>query len=178
MRRAMETDPHRWIAAVRLSHDRLASLVKPLTPEQLRGPSYHDWSIAEVVGHLGSGAESFMGWIDAAIERKDPPGPEAMQPIWDAWNARSPEDKVRDGLAYDERVVQRFESLTGEELARRHLSLFGMELDAAGLARVRLSEHAVHSWDIAVALDPSAQVFPEAVDLLIDTLGFLAGRIG
>src|SRR5438270_6386924 len=59
-----------------------------------------------------------------------------------------------------------------------HLNLFGMELDAAGLLRLRLAEHALHTWDIAVALDPTAQLAPDAVALLIDTLGFLAGRVG
>ena len=41
---------------------------------------------------------------------------------------------------------------------------------------MRLSEHAVHTWDIAVALDPAATVAPDAVGLLIDTLGPLVAR--
>jgi len=59
-----------------------------------------------------------------------------------------------------------------------HLDLFGMQLDAAGLARFRVAEAAVHSWDIAVALDPAATVSAKVVDLLIDTLGLIAGRTG
>lgn len=59
-----------------------------------------------------------------------------------------------------------------------HLDLFGMQLDAAGLARLRVAEAAVHSWDIAVALDPAATVSAKVVDLLIDTLGLIAGRTG
>lgn len=174
----METDPHRWIAELRHSQDRLASLVRPLTPEQLRGPSYHDWTIAQVLGHLGSQAELFMGWLTAAVERTDPPGRDAMQPVWDAWNARSPGAQAADSLAYNERLVQRFKGLTDDQLAHMHLNLFGMELDAVNLARMRLAEHAVHTWDIAVALDPSALVAPDAVALLIDTLGLIAGRTG
>ena len=54
----MERDPRIWIAVLRNSHERLASLVSPLTPEQLRGPAYPtEWSIAQVLSHLGSGAE-------------------------------------------------------------------------------------------------------------------------
>jgi hypothetical protein len=53
-----------------------------------------------------------------------------------------------------------------------------MELDTTGLLRMRLGEHAVHTWDIAVALDPAAQVSASAVDLLVDTLDMLAGRAG
>ena len=50
-----------------------------------------------------------------------------------------------------------------------------MDLDIAGLARMRLSEHAIHTWDIAVALDPAATVAADAVGLLIDTLDQVAG---
>ena len=174
----METDPHPWIAALRKSQDRLSSLVQPLTREQLRGPSYHAWSIAEVLGHMGSQAEIFMGWVTNALEGTEPAGREAMQPVWDAWNARTPEDKAADSLRVNERLVQRFEGLSEDELARMHLNLFGMELDAAGLPRLRLAEHALHTWDIAVALDSTAQVAPDAAALLVDTLGFLAGHVG
>jgi hypothetical protein len=51
-----------------------------------------------------------------------------------------------------------------------------MDLDATGLARMRLSEHAVHTWDVAAALDPAATVAADAVDLLIDTLGQMVAR--
>jgi uncharacterized protein (TIGR03083 family) len=158
---------------------------QPLSPEQLRGPSYHDWTIAQVLGHLGSQAEIFtgqpdssLGWVDAAVEGTDPPGHESMQPVWDAWDARTPGEQAADSIAYNERLVQRFERLTDPELAGMHLNLFGMELDAVGLPRLRVAEHAIHTWDIAVALDPAARVAPDAVDLLIDTLAFIAGRVG
>jgi hypothetical protein len=43
---------------------------------------------------------------------------------------------------------------------------------------MRVGEHAVHTWAVAVALDPAATVAPDAVGLLIDTLGPLAARTG
>lgn len=172
----MESNPHTWIKAVRDSHENLASIVRPLTPERLNGPSYHSWSIAEVLGHLGSQAELFMGWVNAGVEGTDPPGRDAMQPVWDAWNSRSPREKAADSIEYDQRLVERLEALTEEQLKNIHLNLFGMKLDAAGLARMRLGEHAIHTWDIAVAVDPMARVQPEAVVLLIDNLGSVAGR--
>lgn len=175
----LEIDPHRWIAALHDWQDRLASIVRPLTPDQLRSQSYDtEWSIAQVLSHLGSQAELFMGWLSAAVERTEPPGRESMQPVWDAWNGRSPEEQAGDSLEYNERLVRRFEALTDDQLAGMHLSLFGMELDAVGLARLRLAEHALHTWDIGVALDPAAQVAPESVALLIDALGFIAKRAG
>jgi hypothetical protein len=53
-----------------------------------------------------------------------------------------------------------------------------MDLDVIGLVKLRLGEHAVHSWDVAVALDSAATVSAEAVGLLIDGLGPLIGRAG
>ena len=43
---------------------------------------------------------------------------------------------------------------------------------------MRLSEHAVHTWDVAVALDPAAEVAPDAVELLLVQLPMLAGWTG
>ena len=36
-------------------------------------------------------------------------------------------------------------------------------LDAAGLIRLRLSEHAIHVWDVAVRHDPGASVADDAI---------------
>lgn len=175
---ATERDARRLIRALRHSQDRLASITEPLTPEQLREPSYHSWTIAQVLGHLGSGAELWQGRFTAALEGTDPPGQETFQPVWDAWNARSPEVQSRDGVAYNEREVQRLERLTDDELARMHLNVFGTERDAAGMVRMYLGEHAMHTWDIAVALDPTAQVGADAAPLLFDLLSVIAAYTG
>jgi hypothetical protein len=75
--------------------------------------------------------------------------------------------------------VQRLEQLTDEELAKVKLPFFGMDLDAVGMIRLRLGEHAMHTWDIAVSADPAALVSPDAVTLLIDNVPqFLAPRLG
>lgn len=174
----METDSRSSIRALRNSQDRLASIVHPLTPEQLRRPSYHSWTIAQVLSHMGSQAEVNQGRIAAAREGTEAPGQEAIEPIWDAWNARTPDEQARDSIAYNEREIRRLEGLTDADLSRMHLNLFGMELDGAGLVRLWLGEHALHTWDIAVALDPAAQVSPEAAALLIDSLPFLVGFAG
>jgi hypothetical protein len=43
---------------------------------------------------------------------------------------------------------------------------------------MRLSEHALHTWDVAVTFDPAARVAPDAVDLLIDRLALMTGFMG
>jgi len=173
----METRPAPWISALRHSHDLLRAAAEPLDAGQLRRPSYDPgWSIAQVLSHLGSQAEIFGLFLNAGLSGQDPPGRDAFPPIWQAWSERSPQAQAADALHADKAVTERFESLDAGQLERLRLRLFGMDLDAAGLARLRLSEHAVRTWDIAVALDPAATVAPDAVVLLIDTLGRLAAR--
>ena len=172
-------DARAWIGVVRGSHDRLGSLIDALTPDLLTGPSYcRDWTVAQVLSHLGSGAEIFSLFVNAAASGEAAPGRDTFQPIWDSWNDRPPERQAADCRAADGASVARFESLTDDELSTLHLAAFGMELDATGLARMRLSEHAVHTWDVAVALDPNATISPDAVAFLLDHLGQLAGRTG
>ena len=56
------------------------------------------------------------------------------------------------------------------------MTVFGpAPLDLAGFLALRLSEHAVHVWDVAVTFDPAARVAPDAVDLLMDSLPMIAG---
>jgi uncharacterized protein (TIGR03083 family) len=174
-----QADADPWTVALRRSHQRLRAAVDPLGPDQVRGSSYcREWSIAQVVSHLGSQAEIFGRFLAAAVQGQDPPDRDAFPPIWDAWNARSPDAQVADGLKADEATLVMFESLGPEQRQQLHLHLFGMDVDTTGLARMRLGEHAVHTWDVAVALDPEAELAPDAVALLVDTIGQLAARTG
>ena len=176
----MEQDPRVWIATLRNSHERLASVVKPLSPEQLRGQSYDtDWNVAQVLSHLGSGAEISLMGLPGALGQAEPVDRAAFQPVWDTWNAKSPDDQAADALVSDEKYVTALERLSDDDLARISLQFFGMDLDAVGLTRLRLGEHAIHTWDVAVSFDPAARVAPDAVSLLIDNVPqFLAPRLG
>ena len=140
----MQTSPDAWIGALRHSHDRLQALVEPLGQDQLQQRSYaSEWSIAQVLSHLGSGAQIFSLFLDAGLAGQDPPGREAFGPIWSTWNAKDPQAQASDALRADQATLERFESLDADEQARLHLKMFGMELGATGLARMRLGEHAV-----------------------------------
>jgi len=175
-----QSNPRVWIATLRRSHDRLLSLVGPLNPEQVSGPSYcRDWSIAQVLSHLGSGAEIAMMMLPSALGQAEPVDRAAFQPIWDRWNAMSPDDQAAAGLVADAQHVQTLDQLSDEDLASISYQFLGMTLDAVGLIRLRLGEHALHTWDVAVALDPAAEVAPDAANLLIDNVPrFLAPRLG
>ncbi|HEY7146096.1 MAG TPA: maleylpyruvate isomerase family mycothiol-dependent enzyme [Streptosporangiaceae bacterium] len=176
----MESDPHVWIAALRRSHDRLVSLIRPLDASAVRGPSYcRDWTIAQVMSHLGSGAEIALMMLPVALGEAEPLGAGAFQPVWDVWNGKSPDDQVADALQADEKHVLALEQLSDAQLAGVNFPFLGLELDAAGLVRLRLGEHALHSWDVAVTADPAAAVAPDAAELLVDNVAaFIAPRLG
>jgi len=174
----LEPDPRRWIAVLRASQARLRALVTPLSSADLRVQSYDtDWTVAQVLSHLGSQAEIFQLFLDAALSGRQPPGNEAFPPVWDAWNKREPEQQAHDSLEANDGFITRIEGLSDESL-NAPIKVFGMDLLIGDLSRLRVGEHAVHSWDIAVAFDPTAVVSADAVALLIDTVAMLAARAG
>jgi uncharacterized protein (TIGR03083 family) len=174
----VDNAPRALIAALRNSHERLAALAAAMTDAQLTGPSYDtDWTVAQVLSHLGSGAEIALLALEAALGGP-PMDRGAMEAIWAAWNAKSPQQQAADCLPADDAHIKRLDGLSGADLDGISLDLFGMHLDAAGLIRMRLAEHAVHTWDVAVALDAAAEVAPDAVELLLEQLPMIAGWTG
>jgi uncharacterized protein (TIGR03083 family) len=168
-----------WIRALRGSQDRFASLVSPLEGDAVSGPSYaSEWSIAQVASHLGSQAEIFAMFLDAGTSGTDAPGLDEFKPIWAVWDNKAPQAQVTDSVRANEELTARIEGLSDSERAAFRLALFGMDLDLAGLTGMRLGEHAMHVWDIAVALDPTAEITPDAVELLVDSLPTMAARVG
>jgi uncharacterized protein (TIGR03083 family) len=168
------SDPRALIGILRTSHNRLAALAGPLGPDQLRAQSYDtDWTVAQVLSHLGSGAEIATLNLAAALGGAGQIDQSAFPPIWEAWNNRTPQAQAADALTWDEQHVSRLEQLTDEQLAGIRLEFFGRQLDAAGLIRMRLSEHAVHTWDVAVVGDPAAAVLPAAVPEALEQIGSL-----
>jgi uncharacterized protein (TIGR03083 family) len=113
--------------------------------------------------------------LDAGLAGEDPPGREVAQPIWDVWNAKDPAAQAKDSIEANRRLVERFEALNGADF---RLNLFGLERDLDGLAQLRLNEHTLHSWDVAVALDPKATLAPDATALVVDNLGAIVRWTG
>jgi uncharacterized protein (TIGR03083 family) len=168
-----------WLAALRRSHERMTAVVGGLTDEQAMLRSYADeWSLAQVASHLGSQAEIFELFLTAGLTGGDAPDGDTIVPIWDRWNALAPRSQLADSVSANEHFIARMEHLEPEQQDAFALSLFGSDVDIAGLTALRVGEHALHTWDIAVALDPAATVAPDAVELLIDTLPQRAAAAG
>jgi uncharacterized protein (TIGR03083 family) len=172
-------DPSAWIGAVRRSHDRFIDLVAPLDEQGVQARSYDaEWSIAQVASHLGSQAEIFTLFLTAGLSGGDAPGGEQFGPIWDRWNNLPPGQQVAGSVTANERFLSQLEELSDEQRSGFGLSMLGADQDLVGLTALRLGEHAVHTWDVAVALDPAAVVAADAVELLLDTLPATAALAG
>jgi uncharacterized protein (TIGR03083 family) len=149
-----------WLAALVASHQRLAAAVGPLSAREVIARSYaSEWSIAQVLAHLGSGVAEF-------------------EPLWERWNTKSPEDQVSDALVADQAFLDQIEALDKKQRQGWHLSMFGGDQTLTDILRMRLGEHAVHTWDVVVTRERDATLAADATELLVDTLGPLVARAG
>ncbi len=95
------------IAELRANHDRLRAVVEGLTDDQLSAQSGAEkWTIADVLSHLGSGAEiarysllTALGDDGSATDRP------TNQDVWDRWNALPPTEQASGFLESDLRLV-------------------------------------------------------------------------
>lgn len=164
---------------LRASHERLEDATRPLTDQEIAGPSYcKDWSTAQVLSHIGSGAQIFGLLLDAGLAGAETPGRDEMSRVWDVWNAMSPTEQARNSLNADSEFLDRVAAVPAAELDAMRMTLFGAPAGAARLLELRLFEHAIHTWDVIVIRDPDAEVAGDAVAWMVDRLDPLAGRSG
>ncbi len=175
----------RTIVALRLTHDQTVSLVESLTPEQLTGPSgASEWTVAQVLSHLGSGSEIGLAGYRAALDGTPAPGSDFNPRVWERWNAMSPQGQASGFLEHDALLVETLEALTPEqrESTLVDLGFLPAPVPLATAAGMRLNETAQHAWDIAVTLDPLATISSDTADVLVEHfdggIGFLLGFIG
>jgi uncharacterized protein (TIGR03083 family) len=166
----------RTVTALRSEHDVLAGLVRTLTDDQLAATSgAAEWSVAQALSHLGSGAE--IGRAPIARAAGETVAAEDNQTIWARWDASAPRAQAEGFLEYNGRWLETVEALTPEQ--RSSLTVdFGFLPEPVSLLTalgMRLSEVANHSWDVRVALDPHAGVDANSAPVLID---LLAGPVG
>lgn len=154
---------------------RLRDLVEPLSPEELRARAYpSEWTVADVLSHLGSGAVISTLRVDEVLGGAEV----APQPIWDEWNAKDPDAKAADALQADRAFLERLDALTDDERDRFRFAMGPMSFDHAGFIRLRINEHVLHSWDIAVVFDPAAPLPSDGVGVVLEALAMIARFVG
>jgi uncharacterized protein (TIGR03083 family) len=154
---------------------RLRALVAGYDDEQLERPSYAtEWTVADVLSHLGSSAVLMGRRLEAGLAGAPLPDDDA-QPVWDEWNAKSPRAKADDALVEDERLDRVFAAVGDEDRARIEFPFGPLSVSFDTAAALRLNEHALHTWDIEVMSDAAAGLPTDAAGVIIDNLG-LVGR--
>src|SRR6476646_9547356 len=104
------------LSELRASSDRLRSLVEPLDDAALERSAYpSEWSIADVLSHLGSGAVIMQRRLVDTLEGRESPDDFAPA-VWDTWNAKSALAKADDALVADQALVDALAALTEGDL--------------------------------------------------------------
>ncbi len=172
------------IAELRATHDRLRAQVESLSPDQLTGPSGADsWTVADVLSHLGSGAEIARGTLVAALGDGTEERP-SNEEVWDRWNALSPDEQAAGVLASDASLVELYEGLTPEQRENTSVDLgfLPAPVPLVTALAMRLNEQVLHEWDVRVAVDPGAALTDTAAELLLqhyrEGMSFMLGFIG
>lgn len=181
----MTTLADRTITELRRVHDDLAARVAALTDDDLtRTSGASDWTVAQVLSHLGSAAEIRTAGLHAALTGAEAPGPDFNPGVWDGWNAKGPRQQANDYVASEAAGLALVEGLTAGQRAELlvPVGFLPQPLDVASWGGLWLNEAAQHSWDVRVATDPDARVDSAAADVLLEhftgALGFLLGFSG
>lgn len=170
----------RTIAALRANHETLADLVPTLSDDDLAKPSgATEWSVAQALSHLGSGAE--IGRKPIANAAGEPVDAEENQAVWARWNAASPADQAAEFVKHNEAYLDTVEALSPaqREDLRVDLGFLPEPVPLSVALGMRLNEVANHAWDVRVGVDQTATVDAESAELLVELfrgpLGFLLG---
>jgi uncharacterized protein (TIGR03083 family) len=166
------------LTVLRASVARLDAIVGGFDADGIRAQAYPtEWSVADVVSHLGSAAVINQARLDAALAGTELPD-DFPQSVWDEWNAKAPDAKAVDGLRADRAFLEQAEALSDADRARVQYSLGPLDVDFARHVQLRLNEHVLHTWDIEVVLDPNAALPTDAAAFIVDQLGMLAQWTG
>ncbi len=162
------------VEALRASVARLRDLVSTMSHADLTRPAYpSEWSIADVLSHIGSGAVIMHRRLDdtrAGLATPDDFAPR----VWDTWNAKTPTAQRDDALAADAALLVGIDTVTVDERGSFTLDMGPMSLDFGAFVGMRLNEHAFHTWDIEVVADPAATIPEQVAAVVIDNLELIA----
>ncbi len=176
--------PDRAIDALSDEHEILAAAVGELGEGQLTAASAaSEWTVAQVLSHLGSGAEITTAGLQAALGQRAAPTDNFNPSVWDRWNAMSPAEQRAGFLEHDALLVAAFAGLDQQTRETLHLSVgfAPAPLSVAAFAGMRLHEAAQHGWDVRAAQDRTAELRTSSArvlaDLFADEIAFLLGFV-
>jgi uncharacterized protein (TIGR03083 family) len=174
----------RTIDADHRTYERLARLVGRLTDDELTTPSgASEWTVAQVLSHLGSGAEITLATLRAAQTGVERAG-DANKAVWARWDAMTPREQA-DGYLHAAGELDR--AYAELDPAQRDGLLVPMAFlpepaDVDLFTGMRLNEAAIHAWDVEVVFDRAATIPDDVAAVLVEQylgpLAFLLGFAG
>jgi uncharacterized protein (TIGR03083 family) len=169
------------IEALRTNHDQLVALVGSASPDDLdRTSGATEWSVADVLSHLGSSSELWLIRLRAGIDGVEV-GEIDNHAVWDRWNAMAPEKQASAFVEHHGTFVETLESLDAEQRNSVQVDLGFMPAPAplSQVVGMRLVETANHAWDARAGLDPHAGIEETSAALVLDSfagdLSFILG---
>lgn len=162
------------------SHQRLERLLDDIGRDALQRPSAcSQWSVGQVVAHLGSGAQIALGALRSGVAGSiEPLADEAMQRRWADYDALTDGAAVGRSLTANAALIEAFEALTVTQLTEVRVPFFAGPVPVATFAAFRLSEHAVHTWDIEVTRHDAAELdIASSAIILENVIKPLIGRL-
>jgi uncharacterized protein (TIGR03083 family) len=160
--------------ALHASVDHLTVLVAGLDEPAMERSAYPEqWTIADVMAHVGSGAVIMARRVEDSLRGEAVPD-DFPAGVWARWDGKSPRARVEDGLDADRAFLHRLESLTDDERDGLRVPLGPMTVGFDEIVGVRVNEHVLHTWDIEVALTPGAKLLPAALPQVVDNLELIA----
>jgi uncharacterized protein (TIGR03083 family) len=168
------TDQITRLDALRESVRRLRGIVEPLDDDGIVQSAYPtDWTIAQVMSHVGSGAVILQRRLDDELAGATT-AEEFAPRTWDGWNAKVPRAQADDGLAADAALLAALEALSADQRNEFTFAMGPMSFDFDGFVGLRLNEHAFHTWDIDVVLDQNATVPAGIAAFVVDNLELIS----
>jgi uncharacterized protein (TIGR03083 family) len=169
------------IEADHRTYERLARLAGTLTDDQLtRSSGASEWTVAQVLSHLGSGAQIALETLRAAQAGVDRAA-DANEAIWARWNAMSPQEHADGYVRAGGELDRAFAELDSSQRADLRVPMAFLP-EPAGLdlfTGMRLTEAALHTWDVEVAFDATATIPDDVAAVLVEQyLGPLAFLLG
>lgn len=172
------TTPGEIVIELRVEHDALSSLVHGLDAEILERPSYaSEWTIAQVLSHLGSGAEINLSNLHAALRGTEPIPKDAYRDLWKRWDDMGPVDQAVGFQRWHGELVAVFEEASWETLKDLEVPTAMGMLSGAAVIGMRFREATVHAWDVAAGLDRAATIRSAAAGILADQAPEMIGRL-
>jgi len=156
----------------------LGEVIEKIKPDKYTDSAYpKEWTIADTMSHLGSGAVITSQNFDNILSGAEA-DPDFSKSTWDEWNAKDPAAQVADALVADAALLDRLQMLDEEGRDKFEFSMGPVKFDFDGFVSLRLNEQALHTWDIEVTTNGSATVPEDAAAVMVDHVAMFVGFSG